>query len=167
MKTQQIFLYGLLTVIVIFVVYQIMKSLGLIKDKGDRKTEKILDEGDAELAEEVVKIKKSYIDMNSSNLFDPLYWKSFLGKLRPDELLTEGEAKTAAKEIDSNISWYGDNEEGIYNVFRSIKNPINVSQIADEFQKLYGKDLATVLINNLTQGEVYIINQIIKGKNEK
>jgi len=76
-------------------------------------------------------------------------------------------AKDAAKLADSIYrahSWYNDNEEAIYGVFRKLQTQSQVSSLSKAFQAKYKEDLYYWLKNILSAGELATVLKIVNAK---
>lgn len=149
----QVFVYILIAVIVLFVMYQLMKRIGLIRSKEQRKRDKLKQES---------KTEKKFIEtaIETDDVFNPNTWKNVFSKER---LLTENEAKEQAKEIWKAWGWPFDDEERVYAAFRSLSDPIQVSQVAYWYMDKYNEDLATGLTKRLDKKELVTVHNIIKN----
>ncbi|GGG36115.1 hypothetical protein GCM10011344_41260 [Dokdonia pacifica] len=68
-----------------------------------------------------------------------------------------------AYQINSALTpWYlNDDEEKIYGVFRSLKDKVQVSQLASAYQEEYGNNLIDVLKDRLSTSEIKIVMGIV------
>ena len=58
--------------------------------------------------------------------------------------------------------WYqNDDEEKIYNVFRNLKDKVQVSQVSKAYQSEHGESLKDSLKNRFSKSEIKIVLQII------
>ncbi|WP_062062696.1 hypothetical protein [Aquimarina longa] len=78
-------------------------------------------------------------------------------------VLKETTAKRFAAKIHSGFgSWYkGDNEERIYNVFRTLKDKVQVSQVAKAYQELYDINLIEKLQKRFDKQEIKKVLAIV------
>ncbi len=68
----------------------------------------------------------------------------------------------ASQIYDALTPWYfNDDEEKIYGVFRSLKDKLQVSQLASAYQEEYGNNLIDVLKDRLSTSEIKIIMGIV------
>lgn len=133
-----VYISGLL--IVLFIIYKILSSLGIIKtgkakaqDKAESKAETLL---------------------RTSEYFNPLLIKKY-----PDYIPINPTEQ--AKELRKAFRGLGTDEEKIYTVFGRLKNKLNVSELALTYKAEYGNDLATVILNDMTDKEQLILMDII------
>lgn len=133
------FLYVSGTIIVVL----ILRNWGLLK--GTTSAEKQIEKA-------VQEIK------GSVNIWSTNFWLNY-----PAKAYTNVQAKNLADHIKNSFSIWGDDEARIEGVFRQIKYQTNVSQIADQYTKNYGRDLLSDLIDRLSTKEMennyYIISQ--------
>lgn len=97
----------------------------------------------------------------NKNIWTTTYWKQF-----PSKAFTSQQALNLAKAIKDSFGWVNDDEAKIYGAFRTIKYRANVSQIADEYAKKYGRDLLSDLKSYFTQDEMNEVYDIILQKPE-
>lgn len=158
----QLMASGMMLIIVLFVVWVLMKRLGLIKTETQKKLEK-------ETAENV----KQLTSVEGVKLFDPALYKN--SQYGYAYLVPQDQAnKWADKIFDAfgfvNFSqkmiwdWFGDNEEQIYSVFRDITSQIQISQISDAYATRYSRDLLGDINSNLNDKEKSFLWNIIKNK---
>jgi|GEM_PF-1960050 hypothetical protein len=152
----------IVVIIVIYAAITIMKRFGLWRTSAERAEAQ-------KKSEQSVATKEAANVMNVSKIFDPVTWsKDSKGRPSIAKLLLSGAlAKSYAQKIQKNLgtSWYQySNETAIYNVFRSLTNQIQVSQIAFAYQALTSHDFAGDLNNGLTNAKLNVINNIIATK---
>lgn len=82
--------------------------------------------------------------------FDPKYYKTVKKAL----LLTSASANAIADSIYNAKGIFDDNEDAIYNAFKSIKAKTQLSQLSDVFKNKYGKDLYNYLTSFLDEEEL-------------
>jgi hypothetical protein len=129
-------------IIVLFVLYKIMSSIGIIKT-GKRKRED--QEKDAAVE-----------DLRTEEIFSPDYYKN-----RKFKSLGSNAAGLYAKNIRKAIRGIGTDEELLYTTFNKLYNKCNVSEIAELYFKEYKNDLQADLLNELTDKETVALMNII------
>jgi hypothetical protein len=138
MDKNKIIFYIILGLVILFALDQILKAIGLKKDKADK---------DA---------TKAAANLRTSEYFDPMFYRgkafSSLGKSVSNQY---------AKEIKSALGLFNDNEEAIYTIFGKLKCKMNISEIAESYYELYGKQMLPSILANLSEKEMYILNDII------
>lgn len=97
---------------------------------------------------------------------DPKIWSTTYWKQFPTKAFTSTQALNLAKAINGAFGWINDDEAKIYGAFRTIKFRTNVSQIADEYAKKYGRDLLSDLKSYFTKDEMNEVYDIILQKPE-
>lgn len=97
---------------------------------------------------------------------NPKIWTTTFWKDFPTKAFTSSQALNLAKAIYSSFGVINDDEAKIYGAFRSIKYRANVSQIADEYAKKYGRDLLSDLKSYFTLSEMNEVYDIILQKPE-
>lgn len=141
-----LFAYGLLTIIVIWVLYLVMKKIGLIQDKAS----KIEEEQKA----------KNIVAITETDIFRPSTHETTgkgLSVLVPSSTAIEW-----AKDIKNAFGWINDDEEAIYNVFRKMTNQLQVSQVANAYSELFNSDLFGDLDYYFSEVELSNVWNIIK-----
>lgn len=141
-------------VMVAIVLFLVLKKIGLIKFKSaeEKAAAKIKDEQ---------KQQKKIIEViiNRSELFDPARWRSS----DSSTLLSEDEARKAAKKIKDSWGWLNDDEDSIYGIFRNLTHKNQISQLAFYYLSEFGDDLSAVLVDRLNKNELSFLWNIIKG----
>jgi ABC-type bacteriocin/lantibiotic exporter with double-glycine peptidase domain len=139
-------------IIVLIVVFLLLKRLGLIKSKTQRKSSK-------QIQEEKAKTKIIQDTINKSDLFSPTKFKD----VSKDRLLPVDVARDKALKIRKSFGFFNDDEATIYGVFRSLTDKIQVSQLAFYYAELTGGgDMAQELKNFLNKKELKEIYDIIQ-----
>lgn len=151
----QLFAYGLITLIVVWVLYLIMRRTGLIQSKEARAASK-------EKAAEEAQIKLEKQLLEDSEYFNPNLYKKTGYNL--SVILPEDSAKLYAKQIFNAWGIINDDEEQVYDVFRKIPNKITISQVSDMYSKMYKADLLGELIYRMSKTELAFIYRIIDKK---
>ena len=75
-------------------------------------------------------------------------------------VLHEAVAIRYAQDIHDSFSFWGDDEQRIYSVFRSLKDKVQLSQVARAYHDKYKANLIDVLSDRLSESEVSTILQI-------
>lgn len=141
-----LFAYGILTVIVIWVLYLVMKRIGLIQSKTDQ-------EKDDRQA-------KNIIEITTTDIFRPSTYEETNKGL--SVLVSSEKASEWARSIYSAFGWINDDEQAVYNVFRNMTNQLQVSQVADAYSQLYNSDLFGDIDYYFSDVEVSNVWNIIK-----
>jgi hypothetical protein len=142
----------------------ILVKLGILDSQKDRENKK--------------KVNDTDIAPDVQNPFSAQYWQLY-AKKNPNKgtFLTQAGREMYATKIhqamaDGYTQWF-DDEATIYGVFRILKNWLQVSQIADTFQKKYNRDLWQFLKDGdnafspwagLNAGELAIVHDIVFNK---
>lgn len=108
----------ILAVALLFLIYKAFTKFGILKSSDEIKGDKI----------------------SNLSAFSPLYYKKSGGTL-----LKHAAAKQYAEQLYEAKGFLHDSDEQAISVFRNLKSKSQVSQIADVFNLLYKKDLATYL----------------------
>jgi hypothetical protein len=102
------------------------------------------------------------------NPWSPDFWR--YGPPSQTRILTAEAADSYAKQIYDAINWYGDDEEKIFAVFRSMPTQSCVSYLAMTFRDKYGKDILSFLrggswyqpgADGLSDAELDKVNSIV------
>ena len=102
--------------------------------------------------------------LDSTKAFDLEYKAKVLQAVSQTVITLKKQAATGyANQINNALTpWYlNDDEETIYAVFRSLKDKVQVSQLAISYQEEYGNNLIDVLKDRLSVSEVKIIMGIV------
>lgn len=138
MDKKQIILIVAAGILILIILDQVLKAVGLKKDKSDKKRE------------EAVK------EIRTNEFFDPLYYKgkafSALGKSPADKY---------AKDIHNAVKGFGTDEEALYATFGKLKCKLNISEIAESYYSLFKADMLTDILNDLSEKELATLNSII------
>jgi hypothetical protein len=149
-----------IAVLAAILLFFVMKKIGLVKTVQEHKTakQKTIAARDSEIAVAKDKaVQKNVVNVISkSTYFKPAYYKT-AGSLN---LLSSVEAKKAAENIKDAWGIINDDEEQVYGVFRSLTHKVQVSQIAEAYNKEYNEDLAGELISRLGKDELKMIYDI-------
>jgi hypothetical protein len=139
MDKNKIILYVVLGVVVLLMLDQILKAVGLKKDKADKNK-------DIAVAE-----------LRTSEYFDPMFYKG-----KAFAALGIEPSKQFAKDIHKAISGFGTNEESLYTTFAKLKCRYNISEIAEAYYQIYGKHLLPEILNDLTEKEMLNLYTIVE-----
>jgi len=135
-------LLGLL--IVVFIVYKLMATVGIIKTGAKKREE----------AEKVVAVEMMRTDE---------YWNPSYSQGRTFKQIGSNAANVYAQTIRRAIRGPGTDEEAIYVTFGKLYNKANISEIASLYEQQYGKSLQTDLLNDLSEKEIAKLMNIING----
>ena len=122
----------------------------------------------SELLREISRIIKPATEgLISENAFDIYYAEEVLKKINAQVLVLKKEVAIRwAKEIHAAWgAWYegGDDENKVYGVFRSLKDKVQVSQVARAYQELYGENLVDKLYDKFDESEIKKVLGIVRG----
>lgn len=121
--------------------------------------------------DEKAKKEKELIEYANNNPgWNPNYYKQFPNsKYRTVMIMTPATAKARAKLIYDAWSFWGDNEDQIYSVFRTLKSQVQLSQLCATYAANYNQDLLRRLQNpwyyrkdGLDEKEFAIIANIVQ-----
>lgn len=149
-KTSQRILVGGAVLVGGFVIYKgfqlgtgVLESLGLKDDKEDKANAALIDNA------------AKYLQ------FDPTYWKRLpTGSI----IYSTAGATVQAKKINDAFGYINDDEEAIYNVFRSARSKGHASIIAYEYSALFNADLFETLKARLSVSEMATVIKITESK---
>ena len=79
-------------------------------------------------------------------------------------VMRDTDASKMADRIHNAWGAIDDNEEAIYQVLRELKDKVQVSQVAAEYEKNYGIALAEEFTDSLSDGEIKTVIDIVKSK---
>ena len=79
-------------------------------------------------------------------------------------LLTQNGAAAYVDDLWNATSWYNDDEQAIYGVFRAMKTQSQISALAKRFNQLKAQDLYSYLKNYLNEEELLTVKKIIDQK---
>ena len=91
--------------------------------------------------------------------FNENYWRE-LGKSKPKAkviLLTSKALNDITKAIYDGIGNFYDDESAILSAFKRMKYKSQISQVVGNYRRLYNKDLASHLVDNLNESELNLI----------
>ena len=166
---KQIIIYGIVIVIFIIIIYTLGRRIGLIRSRPARQAAKEVEQYKAE--KKVVKLNLAEMDYFKPGLYKTAPSREF------NQLLSHDEVKVYATKLHNALKFVsvtnplapifggrlGQDEEAIYNVFRNLTDPMQISQIADIYQQAYNSDLLGDLIDKLDKDELQTIYGIIKN----
>jgi hypothetical protein len=120
---------GGLAILYFGIIRPIMIKIGLQKTAEEKRKEK--------------EVEEVTILPDNANPFSPRYWSDFVAKNPKAKPIfyTVASAQLAAKQIHKALGYWTDEEATVLGVIRAAKNWIQISQIADQFEKLYHRDL--------------------------
>lgn len=128
----------------LFIVYKLLQKTGLLPSAESKQAEQNLQQ------------------LESSN-----YWNynDFLSKAPAGhKLLTQAGAAAYVEDLWDATSWYNDDEEKIYGVFRAMKTQSQIAALAKRFNQLKTQDLYSYLKNALNEAELLTVKKIIDQK---
>lgn len=128
----------------LFIVYKILQKFGVLPSAASNQAEQNLQQ------------------LESSN-----YWNynDFLAKAPGGHaLLTQAGAAAYVDDLWDATSWYSDDEEKIYGVFRAMKTQSQIAALAKRFNQLKSQDLYSFLKNYLNESELLTVKKIIDQK---
>ena len=105
--------------------------------------------------------------LTSQNAFDIHFLNKVLQTVNREVLVLK--TSTASRYADQIHkawgSWYqgGDDEEQVYGVFRKMKDKVQVSQVAKDYQETYSKNLIDTLKDRFDKEEITIVLNIVKA----
>lgn len=119
---------------------QILKAIGLKKDKGDKQKDALV------------------FDLTSNPYFDPMLYKG-----KAFAAIGDSVANQYAKDIRSAFGIFNDNEDSIYTTFAKLKNKMNISEVAEAYYKNYNSHLLPDLLNRLSDKEKALLQNVINN----
>lgn len=102
--------------------------------------------------------------LDTTKAFDLQYKARVLQSVSQTVITLKKQTATwyASQIYDALTPWYlNDDEEKIYGVFRSLKDKVQVSQLANAYQEEYASNLIDLLKDRLSTSEVKIIMGIV------
>lgn len=134
-------------------------ALGLRQRRRDNRTRKLM------TALQIV-VRPVSKQLSSENAFNIHYLTTVLQKVKREVLvLKTSSAQRYAQRIHSAWKpWYqgGDDEDRVYSVFRSLKDKVQVSQVAKVYQDRYSKNLIDTLKDRFDTKEIHKVLDIVK-----
>ena len=131
-------------IIILFVVYKVLAKFGIIKTAAAK----------AQEAKEAASVN----EIRTGDFFDPEYWKTKSGFNK----LGAEQAAEYASDIYGSIYWrINTNSEKIFSTFGKLTNKTQISEIADQYKQKYDRDLQASLLNNLNEGHIAELTDII------
>lgn len=119
-----------------------------------------------QLARTLIVQLEQYLNPDSAGLlaedgFDIYYLEKLRQHIKGTLILLHNAAASRyAKDIQDSFSIWGDDEQRIFGVFRSLKDKVQLSQVASAYQSKYKTNLIDVLSDNLSQKEISTILSI-------
>ena len=141
-------LLALLGVGAYFASNSILQALGIKKSKEEKESEKILEQQET----------KINIWQGTEAV------KRAAGANSTIKLLSYSSAASKADGIQDSFSFYNDNEERIYAIFRDLNAQTQVASLVDQYRLRHKADLLNALKSNLSTTEVNEITKIINQK---
>lgn len=164
------------------VVRKVLTTLGIVKTAQEQQEEKEAGNLEAGSEKQVTKVDTSKPEL----ALNPNYWRTIMqdykkrilkgaeiGKDRTNKIFNPNlsNKKTfveninrAAFDVKNSKGIFNDNEDALYNVFQNMKNQVQISYLADTFQKLNNKDMASYIKGFTNEEERAKIFRIIKNK---
>lgn len=136
-------LYGIAIVVILYVVYQVLTKIGLIKTRTKRQAIAAKTEAEANL--------------RASEYFNPLLLKN-----NEKYVPLAGTGKLYAGMLYKAMRGLGTDEEAIYSVFGRLHSKENISELALYYQTIGKRDLITDILNELTDKEQATLWSIIE-----
>lgn len=127
-------LYGIAILVILFVVYQVLAKIGLIKTRAKKKAEAAKEEASTEL--------------RTSEFFDPMILEQY-----PNYVPLKNQARDWAAQLYNAMHKLGTDEEAIYSVFGRLRNKLNIAEISLNYRLAWRRDLLTEILNELTEKE--------------
>ena len=94
--------------------------------------------------------------------FDPGYWKDMAGSVGGKvQILKAASSNALSKQIYEAEGVVNDDEDSVYKVFSGLKSKVQVSYLAEQFQKIYKTDLRDYLKGFLDEEEMEKVNRIV------
>ena len=152
MKDPRLFIYGLITIIVFWLVFELMQETGLVKSSQERR-------GQREQDKLQRKADLAYLTLQDIDYFKPNYWD---GKNK-HQLIDQDKADLLAEGLHDALSGWGTNETEIFAIFRNLTTGAQISQVAFGYKALYNADLLTDLIDDLNEDELFSLLTIINN----
>lgn len=141
-------LLALLGVGAYFASNSILQALGIKKSKEEKEAEKILEQQET----------KINIWQGTEAV------KRAAGANSTIKLLSYSSAASKADGIQDSFSFYNDDEERIYAIFRDLNAQTQVASLVDQYRLRHSADLLNALKSNLSTTEVNEITKIINQK---
>jgi hypothetical protein len=128
----------------LFIVYRLLQKTGLLPTA------------------ESTQAAQNLQQLESASVWD---YNKFLGTLPAGALLlTQNGAAAYVDDLWNATSWYNDDEQAIYGVFRAMKTQSQISALAKRFNQLKAQDLYSYLKNYLNEEELLTVKKIIDQK---
>ncbi|MCB9448695.1 MAG: hypothetical protein H6585_10160 [Flavobacteriales bacterium] len=105
--------------------------------------------------------------ITESDAFDIYYWQKAPKQVGKSIIrLTDDAAKANAKKIYDAWGWWDDDEDQVYGVFRSLKDKVQVSQVAYWYYKAHEINLIDDIRSRMSQSEVAKVMEIVGPKQQ-
>lgn len=128
----------------LFIVYRLLQKTGLLPSAASTQAEQNLQQ------------------LESATVWD---YNKFLSTLPAGALLlTQNGAAAYVDDLWNATSWFNDDEQAIYGVFRAMKTQSQISALAKRFNQLKAQDLYSYLKNYLNEEELLTVKKIIDQK---
>lgn len=137
---QRLVIFGLIALIIIWVLTTIFKRIGIIKSDEQKEIER--------LAAGIDKIQE----------FNPM-----TNQTKTFKRLSDVEVLQAVNRIVKALQGWGTNESALFSVFKTLDNKMQISQISEKWFKNFGTDMLTEIKNELRESELATLNKIISN----
>ena len=102
-------------------------------------------------------------DVAQDNAFDPEYWKGHTIPVSNYYIMSQNDIIRHRDQLYDAMhggTGWGTNEDKIVGVFRSLRDKVAISQVADSYQIRYGDDLYADIMSELGDGDAEVKAQI-------
>lgn len=144
MDKNKIIFYVIAGLVVLLMLDQILKAVGLKKDKADKNKEQAVQE------------------LRTNDFFNPMFYRG-----KAFAAIGKEPANQYAKDIRKAVSGFGTDEEMLFTTFGKLKCRYNISEIAESYYELFGKNLLPAILNELSEKDMATLNTIVNKLPEK
>ena len=102
-------------------------------------------------------------DIAQDDAFDPQYWKGATIPITNYYILSPNEIIKYREQLYHSMhggTGWGTDEDEMLGVFRSLRDKVALSQVADSYQMRYGYDLYSDIMGELESDDIYTKTQI-------
>lgn len=138
--TKTLYLIGGL--IGLFIIYKILSGTGLLKTREGKAKDKLKD--------------LSLSNFRTMDEFNPAFKDS-----HTFAQIGLNAAALYAEDLRQAMRGFGTNEERVYSTFGKLKCKGNISEVASQYFLKFKRDLRTDILNDLTDKEIVILDEII------
>lgn len=103
------------------------------------------------------KKRENLKEMREIPYFSPEYKNTITGYKELPEQIAIDNARTVRKSVRG----FGTREENLYSVFQNLFNKVNISQISQQYFKIYKRDMKADILKDLKDKEKSILMDII------